>query len=95
MTNKLLLALGATLLLVQAGCTGEASEVSHQPACENGIVMGDRELRQKRVNGVGDVVKWSKAASLLAAARAQETFEEYQNCMIKVREARAYIRTIQ
>ncbi len=39
-------------------------------------------------------VRWTKAASLIGAARVQETFGEYQNCVIKVRDARGYLREL-
>jgi hypothetical protein len=43
-------------------------------------------------NGLSGTVAWSKAATLLGAAKIQQQFEEYQNCVIKVQKARAYLR---
>ena len=83
----------AALLLV-AACTGEPAERSLGPACSDGLDRAERELGRAKANGVGDAVRWSKAAGLIAAARVQEGFEEYQNCVIKVRDARAYIRAM-
>lgn len=84
----------AALIGTLAGCTGEAGERSLAGACANGLAQAESELSYARANNVGDGVKWTKAAALIGAARVQETFEEYQNCVIKVRDARAYIRAM-
>lgn len=93
MTNARLTTCLASILLI-AACTGEPGERNLGPACSNGLDQAERELGRAKANGVGDAVRWSKAAGLIAAARVQEGFEEYQNCVIKVREARAYIRAM-
>ena len=81
----------AAALLVGA-CGGEPGEASLAPACSGGLSQAEAELNDAKARGVGGAVRWTKAASLIGAARVQETFEEYQNCVVKVREARAYIR---
>jgi len=88
------LAASATLVAVLAGCTGDPADFGLGPACAGGLEQGYRELEQAKADGLGDSVKWSKAASLLGAAKVQEQFGEYQNCVIKVREARAFLREI-
>ena len=82
------------LALLPAACTGEAGEASLGPACTDGLALAERELEAARADGFGESVKWTKAASLIGAARVQEGFEEYQNCVIKVREARGYLREV-
>ena len=85
----------ATLLtagVLLAACGGEPGEDALAPACRGGLAQAEAELDQAKANGFSDAVRTAKAAALIGSARVQETFEEYQNCVIKVREARAYIR---
>lgn len=82
------------LALLAPACSGERGEASLGPACADGLAAAESELRTAGADGFGDSVKWTKAASLIAAARVQETFEEYQNCVIKVRQARGYLREL-
>lgn len=88
--KRVLTCLAAGLMVT--ACTGEPGEQSLGPACSGGLAQAEAELSDAKANGVGNAVRWTKAAGLIGAARVQETFEEYQNCVIKVREARAYIR---
>jgi hypothetical protein len=77
-----------------SGCTGEPGERSLATPCADGLNTASRELRNAEARGLTGSVQWTKAASLLAAAKVQQQFEEYQNCVIKVREARGYLREI-
>ena len=81
--------LGAVVL---AGC--ERGERSLGPACRYELSEGGRELEYARANGLSDSVAWTKAASLLTAAKVQEQFGEYENCAQKAREARYHLSTI-
>ena len=87
-------AAGAAILLFLQACTGDSADLGLGPACAGGLDAGYNELRQAEVAGFGGSVKWTRAASLLGAARVQETFGEYQNCVIKVRDARRLLREI-
>ncbi|MCL5776431.1 hypothetical protein M1105_05440 [Limibaculum sp. FT325] len=87
-------AIGIVLGALAAGCSGDRADVGLGPACAGGLEAGYRELNQAEASGLSGSVKWSKAASLLGAAKVQEQFGEYQNCVIKVREARAFLREI-
>lgn len=82
------------LALLVPACSGEPGETSLGPACANGLASAERELDAARAGGLGDSVKVTQAASLIAAARVQEGFGEYQNCVIKARDARAYLREV-
>lgn len=82
------------LAMLAAACSGEPGEARFGPACSDGLEVAERELQAARSDGFGDTVRWTKAASLIGAARVQEGFGEYQNCVIKVREARAYLREV-
>lgn len=78
-----------------SACTGEAGERDLAAACRYQLDQAGRELSHAKAQGFGDSVAWSKAASLLAAAKVQQTFEEYQNCLEKSRQARQYLASIQ
>ena len=86
---------GASMLLIAVNaCTGEPGERSLATPCADGLGIATKELRNAEARGLTGSVQWTKAASLLAAAKVQQQFEEYQNCVIKVREARGYLREI-
>ncbi|MEM7057716.1 MAG: hypothetical protein AAF557_09015 [Pseudomonadota bacterium] len=93
MTPKIICLAALTAMMVTA-CTGESSERSLGPACRDGLAAGNQELKDAKARGLSGAVGWTKAASLLAAAKLQQQFEEYQNCVVKVREARGYIREL-
>jgi hypothetical protein len=59
--------------------------------CENGLSVVYRELDFAKVKGFDGTVEYSKAASLLGAAKIQFEFGKYPNCIDKVQRARAYI----
>ena len=84
----------ALMVLLLAGCSQEQADAGLGGQCSDGLDAGYRELNQANADGFGSAVKWSKAASLLGAAKVQEQFEEYQNCVLKVRKARQYLREI-
>ncbi len=46
---------------------------------------------RRKGNSVGKAIDWAKAATLIAAARTQQQFEEYQNWVIKAKQARKII----
>lgn len=78
-------------LLVLAACRGDPDgALAHQ--CSNGLDTAYGELTAAETEGFGGTVDWSKAASLLTAAKVQYEFEKYPNCIDKVDRARAYIR---
>jgi len=91
--TKFTAACAATILL-RAGCSQEAGDRGLGQACAAGLDAGYRELNRAEADGLSGTVKWSKAASLLAAAKVQEQFEEYQNCVQKVGKARRYLSEI-
>jgi hypothetical protein len=85
------LALTTALL---AACTGDPADRGLGPRCAAGLDAGYAELKAAELNGFSGSVTWSKAASLLGAAKIQQQFEEYQNCTIKVDRARRYLREL-
>jgi len=78
------------LVDVAAGCAGDPN-CSLARQCESGLSVAYQELDFAKANGFGGTVEYSKAASLLGAAKIQAEFGKYPNCIDKVQRARAYI----
>jgi len=91
MPRKILFHASLLMIFVLAGCTQDRGDIGLGGQCASGLDAGYRELNQAEANGLSGTVAWSKAATLLAAAKIQQQFEEYQNCVLKVRKARAYL----
>lgn len=85
----------AALTASLSGCAGppENASVAHQ--CERGLQVAYNELDFAKAEGFDGTVDWTKAASLLSAAKIQEEFGKYPGCIDKVRRARYYIRQSQ
>jgi hypothetical protein len=79
------------MMVLLAGCTQDRGDIGLGGQCADGLDAGYRELNQAEADGLSGTVAWSKAATLLAAAKVQQQFEEYQNCVLKVRKARGYL----
>jgi hypothetical protein len=77
-------------LAVTAGCAGNPNSAL-ATQCENGLDVAYKELDLAKAKGFGGTVEYSKAASLLGAAKIQSEFGKYPNCIDKVHRARAYI----
>jgi hypothetical protein len=84
----------AAALILVAACSQDRGDIGLGPSCANGLDSAYRELNQAKVDGLSGSVNWGKAASLLSAAKVQQQFEEYENCVIKVRHARRYLSEI-
>jgi len=85
------LALAAAFL---AGCSGDPADRGLGPSCAAGLKAASSELNRAKANGLSDSVDWGKAASLISAAKVQQQFSEYQNCVVKTKEARRLLREI-
>ncbi len=79
------------MILLLAGCSQDRGDVGLRGQCSAGLEAGYRELTRVEADGFSGALTWSKAASLLGAAKIQEQFEEYQNCVLKVQKARRYL----
>lgn len=75
---------------VMAGCSGKPNP-GQATACRNGIDRAYKAFSQAESEGFGGAVDMTKAAGLLSAAKVQEQFEKYPNCLDKVKRARFYI----
>ena len=63
--------------------------------CKRGLETAYKELDFAKAKGFDGTVEYTKAASLLTAAKVQYEFGKYPNCIDKVKRARAYIRLSQ
>lgn len=80
----------AIVLALLSSCAGNpASPLADQ--CRDGLDTAYAELDYARANRFDGTVEYTKAASLLGAAKIQYQFEKYPNCIDKVKRARVYI----
>lgn len=86
-TNKLI-SLVATTLVISA-CSG--ANVKQELECSQGLKTAFAELEVAEAKGFSGTVSLTKATSLLTAAKIQQQFEKYPNCIDKVKRARYYI----
>ena len=77
-------------LAAAAGCAGNPTS-SQAAQCESGLKAAYKELDFAKASGFSGTVEYSKAVGLLTAAKVQQEFGKYPNCIDKVRRARAYI----
>jgi len=90
MNKRPIVALTLSLLLL-GGCAGNpTSDVAKQ--CRDGLAVAYQELDFAKTQGFEGTVDYAKAAGLLTAAKVQEEFGKYPNCVDKVDRARAFIR---
>ena len=71
-----------------AACTGDRADRGLGPSCAAGLEAANNDLGAAKAAGLADSLNWGKAASLISAAKVQQQFSEYQNCVVKTREAR-------
>lgn len=87
------LVLLVTLLGLLVGCAGKPAGGSAR-ICLDGLAIAERELEAANARGFGDSVDYTRAVSLIGAARVQSEFGKYPNCIDKVERARYYISRI-
>lgn len=85
---KALIALSMSALVL-AGCS---AKTSNRDACATLLQQGWSELSLAEADGFAGTVSYSKALSLLTAAKAQQQFEGYAGCREKADRALFYIR---
>ena len=78
----------ATLLAV-AGCAGKTV---NRDACAHSLDRAWKELDLAKAEGFAGTVSYSKALSLLTAAKTQQQLEGYDGCLDNAEKARFYIR---
>ena len=87
--NALLL---STALCLSLGACSSMPRANLAQACASGLDQAFTELDDAKAKGFSGTVSWVKAAGLLSAAKVQQQFEKYPNCIDKVNRAREYIR---
>jgi len=88
----LLIAVLFAFPFILTACAGARANGGKARACEAGIKAGYHELDLAKADGFSGSVDWTKAASLLTAAKVQQQFEKYPNCIEKANRARFYIK---
>lgn len=81
------------MLGLLAACAGKPTGGSAR-ICQDGLVIAERELEAAHAKGFGDSVDYTRAVSLIGAAKVQNEFGKYPNCIDKVERARYYISRI-
>ncbi len=77
------------IALLLAGCAGKTV---YRDTCANQLDAAWQELDLAKAEGFAGTVSYSKALSLLTAAKTQQQFEAYKGCTSKAERARFYIR---
>ena len=94
MDTRLLMA--AVLTIALAGCssspTKPAEDLALAKQCDKSLDAGYKELNFSNASGFGGSWEYTKAASLLGAAKVQSGFGSYNGCIEKVKTARIYIK---
>lgn len=80
------------LPLLALALTGCAGKTLYRETCANQLDAAWRELSIAEAEGFAGTVSYSKALSLLTAAKTQQQFEAYEGCTSKSERARFYIR---
>jgi len=78
------------LIILTSGCAAvHSTRLAYR--CDSNISTAKIELEQAKSNGYSRSVSWTKAASLLTAAKMQQRSEKFPNCINKTARARYYI----
>ena len=77
------------LVLVLTGCAGKTA---YRESCATQLEGAWHELDLAKAEGFAGTVSYSKALSLLTAAKTQQQFEAFEGCDEKAEKARFYIR---
>lgn len=80
------------LPLLAVALTGCAGKTMYRETCANQLDAAWKELSIAEAEGFAGTVSYSKALSLLTAAKTQQQFEAYEGCTSKSERARFYIR---
>ena len=84
-----------SLMVFLIGCAGAPSNPTLASQCTQGLNTAYHKLNAAKAKGFSGSINWGKAASLLSAAKVQEQFGKYPNCVNKVERAFYYIKQSQ
>lgn len=87
--KKYSVALLCMAFIVLTGC---AAKTAYRDTCARQLDAAWQELDIAKAEGFAGTVSYSKALSLLTAAKTQQQFEAYEGCTSKAERARFYIR---
>lgn len=76
------------LTFILAGCAGRSYP---REACGIQVDAVWKELSLAKTEGFAGTVSYSKALTLISAAKTQQQFEAYKGCISKAKKARFYI----
>jgi len=88
MKHTLLVALSVSLI-ISLGCAGGPKPYRND--CARELDLAWQELSIAEAEGFAGTVSYSKALSLLTAAKTMQTVENFDNCTRHARDARYYI----
>ncbi|BAU75034.1 hypothetical protein [Metapseudomonas furukawaii] len=77
------------MALVLVGCAGKTA---YRSSCASELDAAWQELDMAKAEGFSGAVSYSKALSLLTAAKTEQQFESFEGCTDKAQKARFYIR---
>jgi hypothetical protein len=81
--------IGLCAIAVLTGCAGKTQ---FRNACASETAIAWEELDIAKADGFAGTVSYTKAFSLLTAARTMQTVENFDNCYRHAKDARFYIR---
>lgn len=68
-----------------------AGRMDGRAQCDNLVDAAWKELDLAKAQGLDGTVSYTKAASLIAAAKGQQVIERFPSCINKAKRARVYI----
>ena len=68
-----------------------AGRMDGRVQCDNLVDAAWKELDLAKAQGLDGTVSYTKAASLIAAAKGQQVIERFPSCINKAKRARVYI----
>ena len=80
------------VIIMLTACSGQPSNPDVADKCDKGLSIAYKEYEAAESKGFGGSVAMVKASSLLGAAKVQQEFGKYPNCVDKVKRARYYIK---
>jgi hypothetical protein len=81
-----------SMLLLAVALGGCAAKNGYRESCSRNLEAAWADLDIAEAEGFAGTVSYSKALSLLTAAKTQQQFEAFEGCVEKADKARFYIR---
>ncbi|CAE6925392.1 MULTISPECIES: hypothetical protein [Pseudomonas] len=79
------------IALMAAALVGCAGKTDYRNSCGSQLDAAWHDLDLAKAEGFAGTVSYSKALSLLTAAKTQQQFEAYEGCTSKAKKAQFYI----